>query len=417
KGFQEDKDTEWDSDDVLQPVDLNQLNARTFVVYKFGSFVADLVASRCRHAPVTILLANKIPPNNELARNQYRNSFHFDANNRILYVRTARLDTVGDFIVVLVHTMAHIKAGDLRDDSNPDFLREYHRALAVVCDDLFFARYRQSSGISKTLAKKNPGVSVEHAALQLLQAMFGDCRTEDEKMKVVEDLLDVKLLPGTDTEGVHFNKERMQQRLAKFSSFSASSKLVSMLGEEEDKLKQSTSQGVAPLVDASLGELSHKYSTTDTASSVPQPPMNFVTANMTGHALWQTFVNRQDPDQEPEQPVQPIDTQESLQDAYDNLCEDFTTINKELVELQDSSKALEELSAGSDGKSGKQQSSDTAEKMATYKERISKLEIQKKQTAEKIDECLKKMEQKTVSTIEPERYEDKLPKSGKKSKK
>ena len=35
-----------------------------------------------------------------------------------------------------------------------------------------------------------------------------------------------------------------------------------MLGEEEDKLKQSTSQGVAPLVDASLGELSHKYSTT-----------------------------------------------------------------------------------------------------------------------------------------------------------
>jgi len=61
KGFQEDKDTEWGSDDVLQPVDLNQLNARTFVVYKFGSFVADLVASRCRHAPVTILLAKKIP--------------------------------------------------------------------------------------------------------------------------------------------------------------------------------------------------------------------------------------------------------------------------------------------------------------------------------------------------------------------
>ncbi|CAG2223568.1 unnamed protein product [Mytilus edulis] len=275
KGFQEDKDTEWGSDDVLQPVDLNQLNARTFVVYKFGSFVADLVASRCRHAPVTILLANKIPPSSELARNQ----------------------------------------------------------------------------------------------------------------------------------------------LTKISSFSASSKLVSMLGEEEDKLKQSKSQGVAPLVDTSLGELSHKYSTTDTASSVPQPPMNFVTANMTGHALWQTFVNRQDPDQEPEQPVQPTDTQESLQDAYDNLCEDFTTINKELVELQDSSKALEELSAGSDGKSGKQQSSDTTEKMATYKERISKLEIQKKQTAEKIDECLKKMEQKTVSTIEPERYEDKIPKSGKKSKK
>ena len=112
KGFQEEKDTEWSNDDILQPVDINQLNSRTFVVYKFGSFVADLVASRCRHSPVTILLANKIPPNPELTRNQYRNSFHFDANNRILYIRSARLDTVGDFIVVLVHTMAHIKAGD-----------------------------------------------------------------------------------------------------------------------------------------------------------------------------------------------------------------------------------------------------------------------------------------------------------------
>ena len=107
--------------------------------------------------------------------------------------------------------------GDLRNDSNPGFLKEYHKALAVVCDDLFFARYRQSSGISQTLAKKNPGVSVEQAALQLLQAMFGDCRTEDDKMKVVNDLLDVKLLPGTDTEGVHFNKERMQQRLVVLS--------------------------------------------------------------------------------------------------------------------------------------------------------------------------------------------------------
>jgi hypothetical protein len=27
-----------------------------------------------------------------------------------------------------------------------------------------------------------------------------------------------KLLPGTDTEGVHFNKERMQQRLVVLSS-------------------------------------------------------------------------------------------------------------------------------------------------------------------------------------------------------
>jgi len=36
--------------------------------------------------------------------------------------------------------------------------------------------------------------------------------------------------------------------------------------------------------------------------------MGFVTANMTGHALWQTFVNKQDPDREPDVTVQPADT-------------------------------------------------------------------------------------------------------------
>lgn len=95
------------------PVDIGALNARSFIVYKFGCFVTDLISTRCRHSPVTILLADKIPSNKKLARNAFRNSFHYDANNRILYIRAARLETVGDFIVVLIHSLAHIKAGQL----------------------------------------------------------------------------------------------------------------------------------------------------------------------------------------------------------------------------------------------------------------------------------------------------------------
>ena len=111
--FQDAKDSEWTSDSKLEPVDLNKLDARKFIVYKFGCFVADLVSAHCQHAPVTLLLADKIPPNERLRNNAYRNSFSFDANNSILYVRTARLDTVGEFVVVLVHTLAHIKAGKI----------------------------------------------------------------------------------------------------------------------------------------------------------------------------------------------------------------------------------------------------------------------------------------------------------------
>lgn len=46
----------------------------------------------------------------------------------------------------------------------------------------------------------------------MLQVMFGGCRTEDEKMKMVDDFLDVKFLLGINMEGVYFNKNRLNDR-------------------------------------------------------------------------------------------------------------------------------------------------------------------------------------------------------------
>ena len=111
-GHMDERDAQWTGDKDLSPLDVNSLDARSFVIYKFGCFIAGVVAARCQHAPVTILLADRIPANPQLTRNLYRNSFHFDANNRILYVRAARLDTVGEFVLVLVHCLAHIKSGE-----------------------------------------------------------------------------------------------------------------------------------------------------------------------------------------------------------------------------------------------------------------------------------------------------------------
>ena len=112
-------DATWTRDTKLLPVDLNKLRSRTFVVYKFGTFVVDMLVSHCQHRPITLLLADAIPPNADLSQNAYRNSFHYDANNRILYVRTARLESVGQFVLVLVHTLVHIHAGkfDARENS------------------------------------------------------------------------------------------------------------------------------------------------------------------------------------------------------------------------------------------------------------------------------------------------------------
>ena len=105
------REQSWSEDRELKPMDLNKLIPRSLVIYKFGCHVAQLIARRCQHAPVNILLAESIPSNPDLTHNMYRNSFAFDANNRILYIRAARLDTVGEYILVLTHCLAHIKSG------------------------------------------------------------------------------------------------------------------------------------------------------------------------------------------------------------------------------------------------------------------------------------------------------------------
>ena len=101
--------------------------------------------------------------------------------------------------------------GDLQNDGNPEFAKQFYLALSVVCDDLFFARYRRDSSTAKTLADQS-GASVDKAASSLFAAMFGNAQTEPEKHSMVEELLDTRLLHSTDSEGVHFNKERCEDR-------------------------------------------------------------------------------------------------------------------------------------------------------------------------------------------------------------
>ncbi|KAI8480901.1 hypothetical protein Bbelb_413740, partial [Branchiostoma belcheri] len=217
-GYMDSRDVDWGADTEFKPVDLNKLSPKDFIVYKFACFIGSLLTVHCGHPPVTILLADSIPPNPQLSKNAYRNSFQYDHNNRILYVRRARMDRVGEFVLVLVHTLAHIKSGDLRDDSSPDFVQEFHRALSAVCNDLFFAR-------------------------RWWETMFNDCETESERDAAVDDLLDVKLLRGTSREGVHFSKGELNTSWA------------GLLGGVDDKMQSAKDHGSKDQVDKWLGQL------------------------------------------------------------------------------------------------------------------------------------------------------------------
>lgn len=235
-------DTLWSSDEILVPVDLDKIPGRTFVVYKFGCFIVDLLTVRCQHVPVTLLLADKLPPNDQLEKNAYRNSFFFDSNNNILYMRKERLNNVGEFVLVLIHCLAHLKVRDLRDDTNASFVKEFHRGLAVVCDDLFFARYHQSC-----VSTNEMGTVVDES--------FSGSDESSLRRDVIGDLLDVKLLRGSSKDGVHFSREGLVERLSKYSNFALTNKIQDLLGDVSNKNDQARIQGTDIYIEDRLREL------------------------------------------------------------------------------------------------------------------------------------------------------------------
>lgn len=245
-GFTDIKDdTLWSDDETLVPVDLNKIPGRTFIVYKFGCFIVDLLTIHCQHVPVTLLLADKLPPNPHLTKNAYRNSFYFDTSNQILYMRKERLENVGEFVLVLIHCLAHLKAQDLRNDTEPLFVKEFHRCLAVVCNDLFFSRYRRSC-ISASQNDDRDNVT------DLLNANNSHSSIRSD---VVGDLLDVKLLRGSSKHGEHFSQNGLVERLSKYSNFALSNKIQDLLGNTEDKCEQAHIQGTDIYIEDRLQEL------------------------------------------------------------------------------------------------------------------------------------------------------------------
>ena len=183
-------------------------------------------------------------------------------------------------MLVLVHCLSHIACGDLRDDSHPGFLKEFHHALAVMCDDLFFARYRRSSALARTLSSLPANDDLESASRVLLESVFGDAHTEADKSNVVEGLLDAKLLRGANKDGVHFTHEAIVGRLSKYSNFAVESKLRSFLGDVEDKASQARLQGTDEFIDKRLHELQGPQAKDRPVSRYVQSRGNLMTRGM-----------------------------------------------------------------------------------------------------------------------------------------
>ena len=105
-----------------------------------------------------------------------------------------------------------LSSGDMRDDSLASFVQEFHSALSVVCNDLFFARYRHHPDTSKEATSEQSEEKVENAAKTLLESITGDDGAEREREESVTEILDVKLMKGADGDGVHMTQEALMDR-------------------------------------------------------------------------------------------------------------------------------------------------------------------------------------------------------------
>jgi len=210
------------------PVNTGELASHEFVTLRFGSV---LLAALARsgvlgerdvlvEAP-TLVLAKALPanPHQNVA---FRNSFFFDSNARVLYVRRERLNNMGGFVLVLVHVFAHIVShsdGSNWDDRNPNFVSTFLSCLRAICSDLVMARAYQPLQIAadgKALSSLLPAVREE--AINGLMEMF--------PLAPSEQITDVSLLP---LENSFFTREKMIHRLEQYNYFHQGADLGKLL--------------------------------------------------------------------------------------------------------------------------------------------------------------------------------------------
>ncbi|XP_078282740.1 uncharacterized protein LOC144608639 [Rhinoraja longicauda] len=158
----------------LMPLGIEKLSETELDVYRFGIFIAQLVTRMINAPDINLLLASSLPMNN-YTRNTFRNYFYYQHSRKELFIRRQQLASVGDFSLLLVHCLAHLAAGELRDDSNPLFLKFFHQALKGIFKETFFLRLC----VSPTL----------HAHDDLFQNE--DC--PEVNLEAIPDLLNVKL--------------------------------------------------------------------------------------------------------------------------------------------------------------------------------------------------------------------------------
>jgi hypothetical protein len=235
-----------------------ELPAKAFVLYRFGSYIMRMLAAADNTAPYSLLLAKSIPAKEHAplwAGNAFKNSFHYDPAMRTVFLRLERCHDAGEFTLVLVHVLSHVRAfnaeGQAGDwgDTNPRFLQYFYESIQRVSSELFFTKStagRRLDGGGDAAnngggpANNGGGSSIASLGLELdaMKKAFGTVTRLHQKEEVVQDFID---LTHTGTEfDTYFAADKVVDRLTQYKTFKHSSQLKSQLVELENEIAETS---------------------------------------------------------------------------------------------------------------------------------------------------------------------------------
>lgn len=189
--YVDEEDAKWDRSAAVavDPADIGTLSPMQFALYRYGVFVTRLLSARCGGPKISLLLAHDLPPSPHRP-NAFRNSYRYEPESRVLFVRTARLRHVGDLALIVTHAVAHVKCGDLDNDRNPSFVHEFYLCLRAICQDLFMTRARHDQGGAPASAPAAGVAAAAAAAAHPLHAQFAKAGVE-ERIGLVNAAVDL----------------------------------------------------------------------------------------------------------------------------------------------------------------------------------------------------------------------------------
>ena len=376
------KDVLWINDTEFHPVSTSSISPKAFVIYKFGCCIINSLSTHCSHEPVSLLVADKIPPNRHIQQNAFCNSFMFDTKNRILYVRLERLENVGEFILVLVHVLAHIQVRNLSNDTDPEFVKEFYRCLSICCNDLFLNRYHDSS-----------------------LGWHGRDNSEivagSEVKTLTGDLLDARLMVDTDSQGTTIKNHNVR-KLQRYAEFRFGSKLRAFLDQIDEERQYDSDQIHANPPIASNKMLAMTAKSTDQEMTTTKE----ATQSLNKASYWKTVAKRVM--HKPSNPYRHILEAQTkdLQERVEKLNVEYTQVTKERTNINAEVESLEQLLAENQRKLKTVNESEFETQKQVVKNTALKLSAARTEQATydlRVNGCLKRLEGFQAQLVQKQR--------------